>query len=117
MSERRNKNGFGVAGIDNDCADMLSVFQSYILPRESAVGGLVHPVAIGDIAANASFAGAHIDDIVIGAGNLECSDRADGILIKQGLPVVTPIRGLPHSARDRSEVINVRLTRNTFDCQ
>src|SRR5579864_4325190 len=117
MSKRRHKDYVRIVGVDDDRADMLRVLQPEVLPRESTVGGFVHAITVGDVAANASLARADIDHIVIRARDIERADGTDRILVKEGLPVIAAIGRLPHSTSNRSEVVNIRLARNAFDSQ
>ena len=45
MPEHGDKSTIGIARIDDDGADLLSITQAEMLPRMAAVRGLVNPVS------------------------------------------------------------------------
>src|SRR5262249_10973441 len=66
-------------------------------------------VAIGDIPANAGFARADIDHVVIGRRNRDGAYGSDRLPVKHRLPVHAGIGALPHAARYSAKIENVRL--------
>ena len=69
MSQRRDEGDVRIFRIDDQAADGVRVRQADELPGLAGVDGLVHAIAADDVAADARFAGADVDDVGIGLGN------------------------------------------------
>src|SRR6185369_1361595 len=72
---------------------------------------------VGDIAANAGFARAGINNVVIRSGHGNRANGGDWLLVKKRLPVRACISALPHAAGSSTKIKHVRLTGNTCYCQ
>src|SRR5471032_1320676 len=62
MSECGHKDDVRVPGIDDQRADVPRVLEADILPGLAPIHGLVHAIAVRDVAANAGFARPHINN-------------------------------------------------------
>src|ERR1019366_6913000 len=62
---------------------------------------------------NASFAGAHINDVGIGHSDRDTADRRSSILVKNRGPGVRAVDGFPHAATGRTEVVGGRVAGNS----
>ena len=109
MSQRRHKSHVCVFRIDHQRADMLAVFQADVRPALAAVNGFVHSIAVGDIAANAGLAGAHIDHVGIRFRHRNGPHRRDAFLVEHRYPVIAAIGALPHSAGHRAKIISAGI--------
>ncbi len=56
VAKRSDENDIGIRGMDDDIADVASVFEPDVGPGFSGVGGFVHAIAERDVAADAGFA-------------------------------------------------------------
>ena len=81
------------------------------LPGRSCIDGFVDAVAADDVAADAGFAGADVDDVRIGFGDGDGADGGRGVFcfVEDGLPVEAAVSGLPDSAGYCAEVVGVVL--------
>ena len=82
MSERGDVDGIGIARIDDDCANLPRVGQADVRPRATAVGRLVHPVAVCDIGAHVGFTAADVDDVRIARSYRDRADRGDLFVVE-----------------------------------
>ena len=112
MAESGHKNDVRIRGMNNDRADMASVFQAHVDPALARVRGFVNAVTKGNIAANAGFAGANVNDVGIGIRNRDGADGRDRLLIEQWIPSDTAVGGFPDASADGSEIIGVWLARH-----
>src|SRR5579863_7451821 len=85
-------------------------------PALAAVDRPVHSVAIGNVVAKTWLARAHVDDIRIERCNRNRSDRRDGLMLKQRLPVQPAVGRLPYAAGCRAKIENVWITRDAGNC-
>ena len=80
-----------VGGMDADSGDEAGLLESDVLPGLAGVGGLIHTVAVRDVAARAGGARPHVDDVRVGVGDGHRADRADVDLpVRHGRFQVTP---------------------------
>ena len=77
MAQCRDEYDVRIFWIDDHRADVPRVSQPDVSPGAPAVDGLVHAVAVGDIAANAGFARADVDDVVVARRYRDRADRGD----------------------------------------
>ena len=115
MSERRDQNDVRIARIDDDRADMARVLQADVCPRLSGIGGLVHAVTVGDVAAKAGFTAAGVKNVVVGVGQRNRADRGDALVIEGGRPGHAAVGALEDATRDRAEIIGVGIAGNAGD--
>ena len=83
VAESRNKNDVGIRGMNDQRTDVTRVFEADVGPRLAAVGGFVDAVAKRNVAADAGFAGADVNDVGIGIGNVDGADRGNRLLVKK----------------------------------
>ena len=103
--------------IDDDFADLPSVLQPHVLPGLAAIDRLVHAIPEGNVAANARFARAHVDDVRVRRRHRNAANRRNRLLVKQRHPVHAAISGLPHSARHSAKIIRCRIAWDACDRQ
>ncbi len=115
MAERGDKQQIGIVRIDDDARDLLRVAQPDVRPGLPCVVGLVHAVALRDVAAHVGFAGADVEDVRPRRRHGDRTDRADGLSVKDGLPRASRVECAPDSAVDRAEEKLVRLVRDAGD--
>src|SRR6185503_18351789 len=65
MTECADINNVRVVRIDNDRGDVFTFFEPHVLPRRSAIGGLVHTIAERDAVSHVRLAGTDPDHIWI----------------------------------------------------
>src|SRR5260370_32094110 len=97
----------------NQRGDMTRVTQAHIGPGLARLRGLVDPIAIRDIAADARFAAACVDYVGIRIGNGHRPDRGHALLFEQWIPRVAAARPFPNAASHRPEVTHVWLRGHT----
>ena len=88
-----------------------------MLPGAAAVGRLPDAVAVGDVAADAGFAGADVDHAWIRGRDRDGAHRPERLLVGHRLPGGAAVGGLPHAAGDRAEIVGVGLAGNAGDRQ
>ena len=77
MAQCRHEYDIRIFRIDDDRADVAGISQANVSPGASAVDRLVDAVAVGNIAANACFARADVDDVVVARRYRDRADRGD----------------------------------------
>ncbi len=112
VAESRDEDDVGVVRINDDRADVPRIRQPDIRPRLSRIERLIYAVAIGNIAADASFAGARINYIRVGFGNGDAANRGDGFIIENRKPGESAVRGLPNAASYGSKIKNAGISGN-----
>ncbi len=99
MPERGNVDDVSVLRVYPHPPDVPGVLQTNIFPAPAAVGRLVDPVAMRDIAADGRLTGTDVDHIRVGLSN---RDGANGgclhIAIRDVLPDIPAVRRLPDTA-------------------
>src|SRR5437016_13091716 len=113
VAESSDEGDVGIRGMDDDFADVTRVFQADLVPGFAAVVRTVNAVAEGNVAANASFAGADRDDVGIGFRNRDAADGGSGLLVEKRIPGNAAVSGFPNAAGNRAEIIRVRLARHS----
>ena len=106
-----------IVGVDGDAADVLGVVEADVGPGLALIGGLVHAVAVGVLAADVGLAGADVDDVGVRRGDGDGADGADGNAVcrRDGEPGAAGVFGLPDAAADGAEVEGVGLAGNAGD--
>src|ERR1700676_372355 len=69
VPERRDERDVWIFRVHDQSANSTRVWKPDKLPGFSGINGFVHAVSADDVAADASFARPHIDDVRIGFGN------------------------------------------------
>ena len=105
VAEGGHVHEIGVRGMDSDPRDVPRVLQAHVLPRLPSVGGPVHAVAVGHVAADAGLAGTGVDHVGVGLANGQRAHRRGvEIVVADGLPVGAAVGRLPDAAPDGAEV-------------
>src|SRR5580700_8312328 len=86
MAHGADINDICILGIDYDTADLPRVLQANVIPRSASVSGLVDAVSGREILAYVGLAGARINNIWIGGGHGQGTDRADRLTVKNRRP-------------------------------
>ena len=82
--------------------------------RFSRIHGLVNPVAHHIAVANRpGFARPGPNNTWVGRRHRQRADRGHRLAVKNGSPIVSTVRSLPHAARCRPRVIRARVSRNS----
>src|SRR5437660_4522647 len=113
VAESSDEGDVGIRGMDDDFADVTRVFQADIVPGFAAVVRTVNAVAEGNVTANASFAGADVNDIGIRLGNRDAADGGSGLLVEKRIAGNAGVSGFPNAAGNCAKVIGIRLARHT----
>ncbi len=113
MTERRDKNDIGIARVHDHFANRARILEANVLPGFSRVHRLPDAVTLADVAANASFAGPHINDVWIGTATAMTADRRRSILVKNRGPGVRAVGGFPDAATGRAEIVGGRVAGNS----
>jgi hypothetical protein len=99
--------------MDADFRDGVGVGEADVRPGLARVGRLVDAVAGHDVAANARFAHADVNDVGIRFGDSDGADRrALQLSVGDRRPVGAAVDRFPQTAADRAEV---RFARPSFD--
>src|SRR5579871_6507873 len=109
MPQRADVNGICILRIDDNAADLARFVQPDVLPALAAVRRTVHPIARGEVGANVGFSGADVNDFRIGGSNGNSPDRSNGLMVEDGRPGYSGVRGLPDAAIDCAEVKRVGI--------
>ena len=113
MPESGNEGDIRIRGVDDDFADVARVLQANVVPGLAAVVRTVDAVTEGDVAANAGFACADINDVGIGFRDRDAADGGGGLLVEKRIPGNAAVRGFPNAAGNRAKIVSVRLAWNT----
>src|SRR6266545_4920840 len=110
VAERGNVDEVRIFRMDAHARDLVRALQSDVLPGLTAVGGLVHAVAVRDVAADGRLPHPRVDHVGI---RLRDPDRADRsgleVLVRHRGPVGSAVDRLPDAAARPSEVVDERL--------
>jgi hypothetical protein len=104
VAEGRDVDQVGVAGVNQDAADLPAVFEADPLPARPAVIGPVHPVAVRDVGAHVGLARARVEDPGVRRGDRESPDRGDRLAVEDRSPRSAGVVRAPDSTPDRPEV-------------
>ncbi len=86
MAESSHENDIWIIGIDDDFADGAAVVQADVLPGLARVERLVDSIALGDVAADAGFAGADVDGVAVGTGDRQAANGSASLFIEDRRP-------------------------------
>ncbi len=106
-----------VARMHNHAADVPRIAQPDVLPGLAGIGGFVDSVTVGDVAAQAGLAAAHVDGVGVGGRHGDGADGGSGLLVEHRLPIGAAVSGLPHAARCAAEIVRIGVARNSGDRQ
>src|SRR5205823_1915069 len=109
------ENAVGIFRVHENRGDLLRVSESKVRPGFSSVSGFVHAIAGGKVGALQSFAAANINNVRVGRSNRQSADGAGWLVVKNGIPGVAKIGGLPDAAIHGGHIENVRLMRHAGD--
>src|SRR5271167_4207832 len=113
VAEHGSKNTIGIARIDGQRGNLLSVDEAAEMsPGFAGVGGLVDAVADGEIGAVQSLAAADIDDVGVRRSDGNGSDGLSGFVIEDGVPGATVVVGFPNAAVYLGDVEHIGLAGN-----
>src|SRR5438477_5939511 len=115
VSESSHQNHVGISWIDNQRADLATVFESDIFPGFAGVDGFVNADSISGVAANCCFTSSNVDDIMIRRSDRNRADRGNIFFVEKGRPILAAIGRFPNSARNCAEIIGVRFAGNAFN--
>ena len=94
--------------MDADLADDFGVGQADVLPALAGVARLVDAIALDDVAPEAGFTHAGVDNVGIGGRDRDRPDRCRSeVGITDRGPGQAEVARLPDAAADRAEVVLV----------
>src|SRR6266581_1568385 len=79
MAQSGDEGDVGIGGMNDDLADVARVFQPNVVPGLAGVVRTVNTITEGDVATNAGFARADINDIGIGVRDRDAADGGGGL--------------------------------------
>ena len=112
MAEGADVYDVGVGRMDGEPGNAPGLLQPHERPGPPRVGGLVGPLPHGDVAADLPLAGARPDDVGIGHGHAQRTDRLNRLVVEDGVPVHAAVGGLVDAPGGRPEVVGVRVARD-----
>src|SRR5436853_3078473 len=115
MAEGRDASDIGILRVDDQRADLAGVPEADVAPGPAAVDRLVDAIAVRHVAARGRLPGADIDDVRIGGRDGERAHGRDRCSVGQRPPRGAPVRRLPDSPRDRTEIKGIGLAGNARD--
>src|SRR5438445_13819149 len=83
----------------------------------AAAEAFIDSVTVRAVAANAGFAGADVDHVVIRVRDRDAADGRGALLVEDRLPHTSAVGRLPHTAGYRAEVIDIGLAGDAGHCQ
>ena len=86
MAEHSRKNFIGVARINRQCRNLITVLQSEMSPGFSRIRGFINAVADREIGTVQAFTASHINYAGIGQSDSDCADRLRGLVIENRIP-------------------------------
>ena len=105
VPERGHVHAVRVARVDADLADVSGVGEAEMRPAPAAVGGLVNPVAVGDVGPDGALAHSRVDHARVGVRDRERAHRGRlQVPVAHVLPGGARVLGLPDAAGHRPEV-------------
>src|SRR5436190_5557763 len=105
----------GVGGVDHDAPDAARQVEAQVLPGLAGVGGLVHPVADRDMAADPRLTRPRPHDVRVRWSDGEGADRLHRLVVEDRLPVDAAVRRLPHATRRGARVIRAGVADDARD--
>src|SRR5215469_16678850 len=111
----RDKHTIGILRVDDDRRNLLRIAEPNVRPGLPCVRRFVNTVANGKIGTLQSFPASHVNNVGIGWSNSQRAHRARGLVIKDRVPHIAEIAGLPHTSIHRRHIENTRLVRHSCD--
>ena len=115
VADRGDEDHVGVLRIDHDARDLAGVTEAHELPRLAGIGREVHAAPVDDVVADVALARAHPDEVRVRRRERDRPDRGRRLVVEDRVPGVAPVGGLPHAARRRADVVDLRLAGNAGD--
>ena len=108
VADRGHECDARVGGMHAHRADVADVLEADVRPRLARVARLPDALADRDVGAEAVRAGARVDDVRVGVGDIDVAHGADGDLpVGDVRPVGAGVGGLPDAATGGAEVEGV----------
>src|SRR5438046_253098 len=99
--------------MNNQFSDGARIPQADVFPRLATVESLVNPIAVRNVATDASFPCADVDDVRLRRRYRQTSNAPDCFFIKQRGPGHGAVGRLPDSAACRAKVVGIWIPRNS----
>ena len=110
VAEHRRMGDVRVLRVDDHPADLPGVAESDVGPALSAVRGLVHPVARGDVAPDAGRTASNVHDARVGIRHVDGADRTRGVVAVGDVdPTLARVGRLPEAAAVRAHEVGPGL--------
>src|SRR2546423_9957289 len=104
-----------VARVDDDQGNLLAVAKPEMCPGVARVGGLVDPVADGQIGSREAFAAADVDDVRVRWRDGNRANRSRRLIVEDWNPRAPEIVRLPDAAVHRRHIEHIWLARHARD--
>src|SRR5712671_6992755 len=107
MAQSRNEGNVRILRVHYQAADGMGIWKPDKFPGLTGVDGLIHTVSADDVPADASLSGTDIDDVGVGFGNGQRTNRRRCVLllVKKSLPNEPAIGGLPSTPGHTAKII------------
>jgi len=92
------ENPIGIARIDGDLRNLLGIAHAEMRPRFAGIGRLVYTVADREVWPVQPLTTTDINNVRVGRRYGNCADGARWLIVKNRLPSLTIVIGLPHTA-------------------
>src|SRR4051812_39008086 len=97
MAGRGHKDNLGIGRVDRDAIDGLSLLKPQMGPSLASVACAPDAVSNGRTLPVVGLAGSDIDDVRVGRGNPDGSNRLVLHVVELGVPVVSAIGRFPEA--------------------
>src|SRR5215469_5756817 len=111
----RDKHTIGILRVDDDRGNLLRIAEPKVRPGLPCVRRFVYAVANGKIGTLQSLPASDVNNVGIGWSESQCAHRARRLIVKDRVPRIAEIAGLPDASIHRSHIENARLVRHACD--
>ena len=109
MAEHGGENFVGVARINGERGNLLSIDETEMGPGLAGIGRLVDAIADGKIGAVQSLAAAYINDVGVRRSDRDGSDRLGRLVIENRIPGAAVVVRFPDAAIHLGDIEHVGL--------
>ena len=102
----------GIGRMDGEPGNAPGLLQPHERPAPPRVGGLVDALSHRDVAADLPLASTRPDDVGVGHGHAQRTDRLNRLVVENSVPVHAAVGGLVDAPGGRPEIVGVRVARD-----
>src|SRR5215472_14546848 len=113
MTQHGGVHEIGIARIDRQCRDLLSILQTQMAPGLAAIRRFVDSIPYGKVGTLQSFSTGHVNDLRTRRRDGDGANRSSVDLVEDRLPSAAKIIRLPDASVDGADIEDVRLLGNT----